>query len=234
MSSILTLTAAETYTTSTGCQSIAAMRVSRFACYFYITRNCSVFAYESKTFFPQCWFPMKAARRLYSSGSIISTVASLVIGGLIPFFRKVSLLRNSLEDLPMSFNMTEAELFLPLLSGPAGVPMLERRFRTEPKRLLVRFSRSSTTIAALCIGQIHRTGSKIVNGCGRSQAYLSPTVLLGIANRCLLLYLIQVRAKVDGVPLVSGAREDTHVVLVLWLRRNASVVTRFSVFLGFL
>lgn len=32
---------------------------------------------------------------------------------LIPFFHVVSLLKRSLEDLPMSLNMTEAELFLP-------------------------------------------------------------------------------------------------------------------------
>lgn len=72
-------------------------------------------------------------------------------GRVIPFFRMVSLLKNSLEDLLTSLNMTEAELFLPLLKSPAGVLKAERRFRMEPKRLLVGFSRSSSTAAAaLC------------------------------------------------------------------------------------
>lgn len=74
---------------------------------------------------------------------------------LIPFFRMVSLLKNSLEDLPMPLNMTEAELFLPSLKSPAGVLKAERRFRIEPKRLLRPFSRSSSTaVAALCISPV--------------------------------------------------------------------------------
>ena len=93
---------------------------------------------------------MNATRRLYSSGSLVSTRADTesVGGRFIPFFRTASLLKNSLEDLRMSLNMTEAELFLPLSKSPTGVPMAERRFRMEPKRLLGRFSGSPVTASA--------------------------------------------------------------------------------------